>query len=115
MAALLGALKMQEELKLASIGGKDSMSGTFGELNVPPMLMAFGITTVDANNVISPEFKKAGNYVYIIKHTPLESQMPDTVQLRENYGFVTKAIAEGDADTLRSLLHDGCAAKEQIE
>ena len=95
LASLLGALKMQEELKLASIGGKDSMSGTFGDLNVPPMLMAFGITTVDANNVISPEFKKAGNYIYIIKHTPLESQMPDTVQLRENYGFVTKAIAEG--------------------
>ena len=57
LAALLGALKMQVELGLPSIGGKDSMSGTFQQIDVPPMLMAFGITTVDARTVISPEFK----------------------------------------------------------
>ena len=55
LAALMGALKMQVELGLPSIGGKDSMSGTFEHINVPPMLMAFGITTVDADQVISPE------------------------------------------------------------
>ena len=54
LSALLGALKMQVELGLPSIGGKDSMSGTFQNINVPPMLMAFGITTVDARTVISP-------------------------------------------------------------
>ena len=71
LAALLGALKMQIELGLPSIGGKDSMSGTFQDINVPPMLMAFGITTVDARTVISPEFKSAGHNLYIIKHTPM--------------------------------------------
>ena len=73
LSALLGALKMQVELGLPSIGGKDSMSGTFQNINVPPMLMAFGITTVDTRTVISPEFKKAGNKLYLIKHTPLNN------------------------------------------
>ena len=81
LAALMGALKMQVELGLPSIGGKDSMSGTFEHINVPPMLMAFGITTVDADQVISPEFKWEGNKVYLIKHTPLQNRMPDTEQL----------------------------------
>ncbi len=55
LSALLGALKMQLALGLPSIGGKDSMSGTFEDLNVPPTLVAFGITPVNAENVISPE------------------------------------------------------------
>mgnify|MGYP003094791640 CR=1 FL=1 len=63
LAALLGALKMQEALGLPSIGGKDSMSGTFKDIDVPPTLIAFGITTVDAGRVISPEFKEAGHRI----------------------------------------------------
>ena len=95
-AALLGALKMQVELGLPSIGGKDSMSGTFRDINVPPMLMAFGITTVDARTVISPEFKSAGNNIYVIRHTPEANYMPSTEQLKRNFDFVSKKIAEGD-------------------
>ena len=96
LAALLGALKMQVELGLPSIGGKDSMSGTFRDINVPPMLMAFGITTVDARNVISPEFKEGGHKIYIIRHTPKENYMPDTEQLKANFEFVAEKIAQGD-------------------
>ena len=96
MAALLGALKMQVELGLPSIGGKDSMSGTFRDINVPPMLMAFGITTVDARDVISPEFKEGGHKIYIIRHTPKANYMPDTEQLKANFDFVSDKIAEGD-------------------
>ena len=96
LAALLGALKMQVELGLPSIGGKDSMSGTFRDINVPPMLMAFGITTVDARTVISPEFKSAGNNIYVIRHTPEANYMPSTEQLKRNFDFVSKKIAEGD-------------------
>ncbi len=96
LAALLGALKMQIELGLPSIGGKDSMSGTFQDINVPPMLMAFGITTVDARTVISPEFKSAGHNLYIIKHTPLANCMPDTEQLKKNFDFVSTAIERGE-------------------
>ncbi|WP_297554000.1 phosphoribosylformylglycinamidine synthase [uncultured Alistipes sp.] len=95
LAALLGALKMQVELGLPSIGGKDSMSGTFEQINVPPMLMAFGITTVDAGRVISPEFKRAGSRLYLVRHTPLKSCMPDTAQLKKNFTFVSDSIAAG--------------------
>ena len=95
LSALLGALKMQVELGLPSIGGKDSMSGTFQNINVPPMLMAFGITTVDARTVISPEFKKAGNKLYLIKHTPLNNYMPDTEALKETFSYVSSAIDQG--------------------
>ena len=96
MAALLGALKMQVELGLPSIGGKDSMSGTFRDINVPPMLMAFGITTVDARNVISPEFKAGGNKIYVIRHTPKANYMPDTDALKANFDFVSEKIMQGD-------------------
>lgn len=93
MSALLGALKMQVALGLPSIGGKDSMSGTFEHINVPPTLIAFGITTVKAGNVISPEFKWEGNSLYLIKHKPLANYMPDTDQLKKNWAFVEKEIA----------------------
>ncbi|MCI7140931.1 phosphoribosylformylglycinamidine synthase [Alistipes sp.] len=95
LSALLGALKMQVELGLPSIGGKDSMSGTFQQINVPPMLMAFGITTVDARTVISTDLKGAGHRIYLVRHTPLESCMPDTEQLKRNFTFVSDAIESG--------------------
>ncbi len=94
LSALLGALKMQEALKLPSIGGKDSMSGTFQNINVPPMLMAFGITTVDAENVISTDLKSAGNYIYLVRHTALENYMPNTAQLTENFNFISEKIEQ---------------------
>lgn len=92
LSALLGALKMQVEFGLPSIGGKDSMSGTFENINVPPMLMAFGITTVDAEKVISPELKYEGNKLYLIKHTPLANYMPDVEQLKANWKYVIEQI-----------------------
>ena len=95
LGALLGALRMQVELGLPSIGGKDSMSGTFQHIKVPPMLMAFGITTVDARTVISTDLKGAGHRIYLVRHTPLESCMPDTEQLKRNFTFVSDAIASG--------------------
>ena len=95
LGALLGALRMQVELGLPSIGGKDSMSGTFQHINVPPMLMAFGITTVDARTVISTDLKGAGHRIYLVRHTPLESCMPDTEQLKRNFTFVSDNIESG--------------------
>jgi len=95
LAALLGALRMQVELGLPSIGGKDSMSGTFQDIDVPPMLMAFGITTVDARTVISPELKAPGHRLYLIRHTPADTRMPDTEQLKRNFAFVSDRIESG--------------------
>ena len=94
LAALLGALKMQIELGLPSIGGKDSMSGTFQDISVPPMLMAFGITTVNANTVISPEFKKAGNKLYLIKHNENKNYTPNIEELKANFDFVSENIED---------------------
>ena len=96
LAALLGALRMQTELGLPSIGGKDSMSGSFEDLNVPPTLIAFGINTVKASKVVSPEFKWDGNRIYLIRHTPLADRMPDTAQLKDNWNFVHEHILSGD-------------------
>lgn len=95
LSALLGALKMQVALGLPSIGGKDSMSGTFEHISVPPTLIAFGITTVDANKVISPEFKQAGNSLYLIRHTPTNNYMPNVDCLKRNWKQITQAIHSG--------------------
>ena len=95
LSALLGALKMQVELGLPSIGGKDSMSGTFEHISVPPTLIAFGITTVKADKVVSPELKKAGNKLYLIKHNALANYMPNVEQLKENWTYTTNAIQAG--------------------
>ena len=95
ISALLGALKMQLRFGLPSIGGKDSMSGSFEHINVPPTLIAFGINTVDAGQVISTDLKTPGNRLYLVRHTPLCNQMPDTNQLKENWNFILREIREG--------------------
>ena len=64
-AALLGALDAQLELGAAAIGGKDSMSGTFLDLDVPPTLISFAVAPIDSKEVLSPEFKEAGHSVYV--------------------------------------------------
>ena len=98
-AALLGALKMQEALGLPSIGGKDSMSGSFetehGPIHVPPTLIAFGITPVKVGDVISPEFKWEGDRLYLVRHTPLANKMPDTEQLKKNWDNILAKIKDG--------------------
>ncbi len=93
-AALLGALQMQYDFGLPAIGGKDSMSGSFKDINVPPMLMAFGVTKVDANNVISPEFKQVGNYVYFVKHNCNADYTPDTAGLKTNFDFIADGVEQ---------------------
>ena len=109
LSALLGTLKMQREFGLPSIGGKDSMSGTFEHIHVPPTLVAFGITTVDAKRVISPEFKAAGHRIYLLRHTPLPNYMPDTKQLQDNWSFLHKEIGAGRIVSAWSLSFGGVA------
>ena len=66
-SALLGAYYVQEKLNIAAIGGKDSMSGSYNELDVPPTLVSFAVDVAKLQDVITPEFKKAGKNVYLIK------------------------------------------------
>lgn len=75
VAALLGSIEAQIQLRLPSIGGKDSMSGTFEELTVPPTLVAFGVATVDSRKVLSPEFKTAGENIYYIPGQALSAEI----------------------------------------
>ena len=112
-AALLGALKMQEAFGLPSIGGKDSMSGSFetehGPIHVPPTLIAFGITPVKVDDVISPEFKWEGDRLYLVRHTPLENRMPNVEQLKKNWNNIHEKIADGTIVAAWSIGFGGVA------
>jgi phosphoribosylformylglycinamidine synthase len=82
-AALLGAFKAQHELRLAAIGGKDSMSGTFNDLDVPPTLVSFALAPGSTKHVVSPEFKNAGSLVSFIEIPRDENQLPGFSRLIE--------------------------------
>ena len=97
LAALLGALKAQTELKTAAIGGKDSMSGSFENLDVPPTLVSFAVTTDKTENIVSNEFKKAGNKVVLIKPDYDKNGLPDTASLLNVYERVTALLRSGKA------------------
>lgn len=84
VAALLGSIEAQIQLGLPSIGGKDSMSGTFEELTVPPTLVAFGVTTADSRKVLSPEFKAAGENIYYIPGQALAQEI-DFYLIKSNF------------------------------
>ena len=90
--ALLGALKVQLELGTASIGGKDSMSGTFKDLNVPPSLLSFAVTTTDASRVISPEIKQSGSSLVHLFAEDDENKIPNFKQYKKNMEKVTQLI-----------------------
>ncbi|MBC8530475.1 phosphoribosylformylglycinamidine synthase [Gehongia tenuis] len=95
LGALLGAFWAQQRWSIAAIGGKDSMSGSFNDLDVPPTLVSIAVAPTKASRVISPEFKKAGNKVYITQITVDENGLPDMSALEETYEAVAKAIASG--------------------
>ena len=84
VSALLGSIEAQIQLGLPSIGGKDSMSGTFEELTVPPTLVAFGVTTADSRKVLSPEFKAAGENIYYIPGQALAQEI-DFELIKSNF------------------------------
>lgn len=97
LAALLGAFKAQTELQIGAIGGKDSMSGTFENLDVPPTLVSFAVTTAKTSDIISPEFKKAGNKVVMLCPVYDKNGLPDTASLLKTFEKVTALIRSGRA------------------
>ena len=109
LAALLGAYLVQEKLGLASIGGKDSMSGSYNDLDVPPTLVSFCIGVVDTNKVVSNEFKKQNSKVYMLKTKLDENYLPDFEDLKENYEIIHKLINDGKALAVASLRQFGLA------
>ncbi|MBQ8791106.1 MAG: phosphoribosylformylglycinamidine synthase [Ruminiclostridium sp.] len=108
-AALLGAYKAQLALSCGSIGGKDSMSGTFEDIDVPPTLVSFAVSTAKADKIISAEFKLPFNSIYYIAPEYDENQMPKFDSVKKVFGIVEKAIAEGKALSVWSLAGGGVA------
>ena len=95
MAALLGALDVQMGLEVAAIGGKDSMSGTFEDIHVPPTLVSFAVTTAKTSDIISPEFKGAGHDVYLFRPEKGENGLPTGASLKALYARVNELMASG--------------------
>ena len=97
LAALLGAFKAQMELGIGAIGGKDSMSGTFENLDVPPTLVSFAVTTGKTRQVVSPEFKAAGHRICLLRPEVDENGLPITESLVKNFQLVTGLLRSGSA------------------
>ena len=108
-AALLGAYEAQMRLGLASIGGKDSMSGTFNDINVPPTLVSFAVAVGENQNIISTELKKAGNKLYLIRVKRDKYNLPDFEYLKKIYEYVQKQIAAKNIVSAFVVERNGCA------
>ena len=97
LSALLGAFKAQMELGIGSIGGKDSMSGSFENLDVPPTLVSFAVTTEKCGNIVSPEFKAAGHQVVLLTPEYDENNLPKAESLMQLMDTVTELMRSGKA------------------
>ena len=115
-AALLGAYNAQMGFGLPSIGGKDSMSGTFddehGEINVPPTLVSFAVDVNSCKNIITPEFKKAGSKIVEFKINRDNYDLPDYAQIMDGYGKLFEDIKAGKI--LSAYAVEGRGAAEAV-
>ena len=109
-AALLGAYDAQIGFGLPSIGGKDSMSGTFQDIDVPPTLVSFAVDMATEDEIITPEFKKAGNKIVWMKIERDEYDLPVYTQIMEQYGKFADDIHSGKIVSAYALDRHGIAA-----
>lgn len=101
--SLLGGLKAQLELGCAAIGGKDSMSGSFEDIHVPPTLISFAVSTAKVNNVVTDEFKAAGDKVYLLAPEYDENGMPVYENIRKVFDHMESLIASGKVKAVYTL------------
>lgn len=106
VSALLGSIEAQIQFGLPSIGGKDSMSGTFEELTVPPTLVAFGVTTADSRKVLSPEFKAAGENIYYIPGQAISEDI-DFDLIKANFSQFEAIQAQHKITTASAVKYGG--------
>ncbi len=109
LAALLGAFHAQRGLRLAAIGGKDSMSGSYQDLDVPPTLVSFAVAPGNIQTVASPEFKAAGNSLAIIEAEKDNEGLPDYENLRKTCDLIHSGIANGEILSVKYLGQAGLA------
>ncbi|MBQ9864586.1 MAG: phosphoribosylformylglycinamidine synthase [Bacteroidales bacterium] len=108
-SALLGAYNAQMGFKLPAIGGKDSMSGTFNDIDVPPTLCSFAVGISDMKHVVTPELKKAGNYLYLLEVKPDQMDMPNYKMLTAMYKVVRQAVGRGAVKSAYAVGFGGIA------
>ena len=108
-SALLGAFRAQMELSCASIGGKDSMSGTFEDIDVPPTLVSFAVSTSDTKRVVSTEFKESGSTVIRISPEYSSSGIPNWESVRSVFDQLEQIISDGRAKAVWTVSNGGVA------
>ena len=108
-AALAGAFKAQIEMGVAAIGGKDSMSGTFMDIHVPPTLVSFAVDVTKVDNIISPEFKAAGNTVVYLPMKRDKYYLPEYQYLKKMFSFVNGLIEKGVCVSAHTVRGGGIA------
>ncbi|CEN85876.1 phosphoribosylformylglycinamidine synthase [Paraclostridium sordellii] len=106
-SALLGAYYAQNKLGIPAIGGKDSMSGTFKDIDVPPTLVSFAVDTVDAKQVLSPEFKNYNSTVIMLSTKVFENKVIDFEELKKNLSKVTDLIKDEKVSSAHSIGYGG--------
>ena len=106
-SALLGAYYAQNKLGIPAIGGKDSMSGTFKDIDVPPTLVSFAVDTVDAKQVLSPEFKNSNSTVIMLSTKVLENKVIDFEELKKNLSKATELIKDEKVSSAYSIGYGG--------
>ena len=109
LASLLGAYDAQMNLGLAAIGGKDSMSGTYQDIHVPPTLISFACANGEKKNIISPEFKKAGNFIYHFHHQFQENGLPNYEILKEIFEFIFENVQQKKIISVKTVKDGGVA------
>lgn len=109
MSALLGAFKAQLEMGCGSIGGKDSMSGTFEQIDVPPTLVSFAVSTAKADKVVSTEFKSADSSVIMITPEYDENDLPVFESIKDCFDKVEDIISSGRANAIWTIGYGGVA------
>ena len=109
LGALLGAFKAQMDLQTASIGGKDSMSGSFEDLDVPPTLVSFAVCTADKGDIISPEFKAAGHTAVLLRPEYADDGLPEPESLKAVFAEVRRLIGAGECVSAYTLGYGGAA------
>ena len=109
LASLLGAYDAQMNLGLAAIGGKDSMSGTYQDINVPPTLISFACADGKKLNTISPEFKKVGNFIYHFHHKTQENGLPNYENLIEVFDYIHQGIQDKKIVSVKTIKDGGVA------
>ncbi len=108
-SALLGAFMAQMKLGTAAIGGKDSMSGTFMDMNVPPTLVSFAVDVTKTDNIISPEFKKTDSKIVIVNAQYDKFELPDFDKLKHQYDVISDLIERGVVISASAIGFGGAA------